>query len=219
MITNIFFDLDGTLIDSVPDITSALNEMRQHYQLEPISIETVTSIIGKGFPTTVRRVLGLNFDNAYVEQIADQAINRTKQAYAQHSGKQTRVYAGVVDTLKALQQQGIRMAVVTNKEHKDAVKVLDQCQLTEFFDAIIGGDSTPHYKPHPQPLITAMKMLNATTDNSVMVGDSRNDFDCANSANMRCIMVDYGYANGEDIYQFGAFAYISKFNALLSAIK
>lgn len=216
MINNIFFDLDGTLIDSVPDITMALNAMRNHYALAPISIETVSQIIGKGFPTTVRKVLGLDLTNDHIERIANDAIQKTKEAYAQYSGQRTKLYDGVIDTLQQLYQSGIKMAIVTNKEHKDALKVLGQCGLSEFFETVIGGDSTTNYKPHPQPLIEAMSQLNARKDESIMVGDSRNDFECANAANIRCVMVDYGYANGENVKEYDAYKCISQFNQLTS---
>ena len=216
MINNIFFDLDGTLIDSVPDITFALNTMRDHYALAPISVKTVSQIIGKGFPTTVRKVLGLDLSADQVAHTANDAIKITKEAYAKYSGQQTKVYEGVIETLQQLYQSGIKMAVVTNKEYKDAIKVLAQCGLSEFFDVVIGGDSTTHYKPHPQPLIEAMSKLGAKLDSSIMVGDSRNDFECAAAANMRCVMVDYGYANDENVHHFGAYKCISQFNQLTS---
>lgn len=212
MIKNIFFDLDGTLVNTVGDLTVATNTMREYFNLEPISKDIVENIVGQGYPTTVRKVLALDFDDEnYIESIADKGVKIVSQTYKSLNSTNSIVYPGVFETLDYLKQQSIKMAIVTNKHQNDAIQSLTHLKLIDYFEIIVGGDSTSSYKPYPEPLLFAIDKLNAKPEESLMVGDSINDYLCAKEANIKTILVNYGYNNGIDLKALESFAYIDDF--------
>ena len=211
MIKNIFFDLDGTLIDSAGDITAAVNTMRHNYNLEPVTKGVVANVIGKGYPNTVRKMLALDFDTDHIENIIDEAIVIVTKSYKSQESANTIVYDGVRDTLEHYKQKNIAMAVVTNKTEDAAIDTLKHLNLDKYFDVIVGGDTTINYKPSPEPLLYAMQQLNANADESIMIGDSENDYKCATACGMNTILLNYGYNNGIDLKSLSAFAYVDDF--------
>ena len=159
----LFFDLDGTLINSIKDITYALNKMRAYFSLAPINDNITASIIGKGFPITTQKVLALDFPADKVERYAKKALALTLTSYESAIGEHTHIYPGVTEVLTSLKEQCIPMAIVTNKEEVHAFKTLKSLNLTSYFDCIVGGDTTEFYKPHPAPLAYACKKTVAPT--------------------------------------------------------
>ncbi|ABK89477.1 HAD family hydrolase [Francisella tularensis subsp. novicida] len=219
MIKNIFFDLDGTLVNTVGDLTVATNNMRKHFGLNPVSEDVLANIIGKGYPTTVRKVLALDFDDKdYIESIADEGVKIVSQTYKTLNSANSKVYPNVFKTLDFLKQQNIKMAVVTNKHEEDAIQSLTHLGLVDYFEVIVGGDTTTSYKPYPEPLLFAMNKLNAKPEESLMVGDSINDFLCAQGANIKIVIVSYGYHNGIDLKSLESFAYIDDFSTIKNLI-
>ena len=212
MIKNIFFDLDGTLVNTIGDITVATNAMRKYFGLKPVSKNVLANIIGKGYSTTVRKVLALDFtDKKYIESITDKGVKILSDNYKILNSANSKVYPNVFETLDFLKQQNIKMAIVTNKHEEDAIQSLSHLNLLDYFDIIIGGDTTPSYKPNSEPLLFAMNKLNAKPDESLMVGDSMNDFLCAQGANIKVVIVSYGYHNGIDLKSLDSFAHIDDF--------
>ncbi|QLE78499.1 HAD-IA family hydrolase [Francisella sp. Scap27] len=219
MIKNIFFDLDGTLVNTVGDLTVATNTMRKHFGLKLVSEEVLANIIGKGYPTTVRKVLALDFDdNDYIESVADEGVKIVSQTYKTLNSANSKIYPSVVATLDYLKSKNIKMAVVTNKHEEDAIQSLTHLDLIDYFELIVGGDTTSSYKPYAEPLLFAMEKLNAKADESLMIGDSENDFLCAKDANVKSVIVSYGYHNGIDIKSLDSFAYIDDFAELKQII-
>ena len=214
----LFFDLDGTLVNTLSDLTFALNKMRNYFQLSPIDNAITANIIGKGFPTTTKKVLALDFDRQQVAQHAQKALDLTLLNYEQSMGAHSHIYDGVIDMLAQLKLMGIKMAIVTNKEHKHALKTLTQLKLIDYFDVVIGGDSTPFYKPHPAPLQSAIKALDADAKNSLMIGDSENDLLCAHALKIPCIIIGHGYHNGKDLKSLNPYAFIEHFDELIPCI-
>lgn len=214
----LFFDLDGTLVNSVSDITYALNKMRAHFALDPISDQTTASIIGKGFPTTTQKVLSLDLTPEKVAAYANDALKLTLDHYEEAMGQHTHIYPGVIEVLTHFRDLKIKMAVVTNKEEAHAIKTLKHLGLNQYFDCIVGGDTTPFYKPNPAPLEYAARMLNADITTSLMIGDSANDAYCAKAYNMPYILISHGYANGVDLHNLNAIAVIEHFDELKSYI-
>ena len=210
----LFFDLDGTLVNSLSDITYALNQMRAHFALDPIYDNTVASIIGKGFPTTTQKVLALDLSADKVKAYAQDALKLTLDYYESAMGRHTHVYPRVVEALTYFKHLHIKMAIVTNKEEAHAIKTLTHLGLDQYFDCIIGGDTTAFYKPNPAPLQYAAKLLEADINKSLMIGDSANDAYCAKALNMPYILISHGYANGVDLYDLGALAVIEHFDEL-----
>ena len=216
---NVFFDLDGTLVNTLSDLTFALNKMRAHFKLKPINDQTTANIIGKGFPTTTKKILALDLSEDEVQQYSQQALNLTLKHYENAMGKHSHIYDGVIVLLQKLKYLNIKMAVVTNKEYKHAIKTLQQLDLIHYFDAVIGGDSTEFYKPHPQPLQQALKLLNVSTENSIMIGDSENDLLCAHALKMPCVIIGHGYHNGKDLKSLNPYAYINHFDELFAFLQ
>ncbi|MFV9984362.1 MAG: HAD-IA family hydrolase [Francisella endosymbiont of Hyalomma asiaticum] len=219
MIKNIFFDLDETLVNTIGDITVATNAMRKHFGLKPVSKNVLANIIGKGYLTTVRKVLVLDFsDKKYIESIIDEGVKILSDNYKILNSANSKVYPNVFETLDFLKQQNIKMAIVTNKHEEDAIQSLSHLNLLDYFDIIIGGDTTPSYKPNSEPLLFAMNKLNAKPDKSLMVGDSMNDFLCAQGANIKVVIVSYGYHNGIDLKSLDSFAHIDDFTEIKDLI-
>lgn len=220
MIKNIFFDLDGTLVNTVGDLTVATNTMRKHFGLKPVTENVLANIIGKGYPTTVRKVLALDFDDKdYIESIADEGVRIISQTYKSLNSANSKVYPNVFETLDILKHKGIRMSVITNKHEEDAKQSLKHLGLIDYFEIIIGGDTTTNYKPQPQPLFFALEKLNIKPDECLMVGDSLNDFLCGKGADIKTILVSYGYHNGVDLKDLDSFAYIDDFAEIKNLIK
>ena len=215
----ILFDLDGTLIDSAADITTALNAMRAHFKLPPVSTATTATIIGKGLPVTIRHLLRQDWSDNYIEQVYPEAYDVVVQAYSQCCGSHTRIYPGVTETLHSLATQGIPMAVVTNKEQSHTEQVLAKTGLSAYFRVIIGGDATGAYKPDPEPLRAALKQLQASSPQAtVLIGDSESDIQAARALQMPVIAVNYGYNHGTPIASLYPDYIISHMDELLSLI-
>ena len=195
----VMFDLDGTLIDSVPDLAEAVETMLLKLGRPPAGIENVRLWIGNGAPMLVRRALAGNMDGSGVDdEQAEQALEIFMQAY-DGGHAHTKVYPGVRESLKWLQKQGVEMALITNKPERFVAPLLDELKLGRFFRWIIGGDTLPQKKPDPAALMFVMKMAGATPAQSMFIGDSRNDVLAAKAAGVRCVALSYGYNHGRPI--------------------
>ncbi len=182
---NVIFDLDGTLIDSAPDLHASANKMLASKGLAPLSLPQITSFIGNGVPKLVERCLAV-YDLPF-----DPEMVRVFQAfYAADPFTLTRPYPGVVACLQALQTGGCKLAVCTNKPEAPARVILDGLDLTRYFDFIAGGDTYPSMKPDPAPLHGCAKALGGE---ALYVGDSETDEKTAINANMRFALFEGGY--------------------------
>ena len=197
----ILFDFDGTLIDSVPDLVSAINEMQAALGRESFAEDVVRSWVGNGAHTLVKRALSasVNIDESIDTVFFEKALHIFLSAYKEHACVKTCTYPNVHTTLQKLKEYGYKMAIVTNKPHTFVAPILKGLKLEEYFSLYLGGDSLEKKKPHPEPLLHICKELGVDVLNAVMVGDSKNDILAANAANMQSIAVSYGYNYGEDI--------------------
>ena len=195
----VMFDLDGTLIDSVPDLAVAVETMLLKLGRPPAGIENVRMWIGNGAPMLVRRALAGSLEASGVDDPeAEQALEIFMDAY-DGGHELTRVYPGVRESLKWLQKQGVEMALITNKPERFVAPLLDELKLGRFFRWIIGGDTLPQKKPDPAALLFVMKMASVTPAQALFVGDSRNDVLAAKAAGVKCIALSYGYNHGRPI--------------------
>ena len=195
----VMFDLDGTLIDSVPDLAAAVETMLQALGRPPAGLENVKMWIGNGAPMLVRRALAGNLDASGVDDAeAERALEIFMEAY-DGGHEHTKVYPGVRESLKWLQKQGVEMALITNKPERFVAPLLDELKLGRFFRWIIGGDTLPQKKPDPAALQFVMKMAGVTPQQSMFIGDSRNDVLAAKAAGVRCVALNYGYNHGRPI--------------------
>ncbi|OYQ11077.1 phosphoglycolate phosphatase [Pseudomonas mandelii] len=195
----VMFDLDGTLIDSVPDLAAAVDEMLLKMGREPAGLESVREWVGNGAPVLVRRALAGGIDHSAVDDgEAEGALEIFMEAYSE-SHDLTVVYPGVRDTLKWLHKQGVEMALITNKPERFVAPLLDQMKIGRYFRWIIGGDTLPQKKPDPAALFFVMKMANIPASQSLFVGDSRSDVLAAKAAGVKCVALSYGYNHGRPI--------------------
>lgn len=198
-------DLDGTLIHTLPDLAEAANRLLHDMNQPPMDATVLATYVGKGSRDMVRRMLEARRqpgdtppDDAQLDSLVGQFFVHYRQVNTQHSV----VYPGVVEGLKAFQQAGVRLAVVTNKAFEFSRQLLTSTGLAPYFDLIIAGDTCNHKKPHPAPLLHACHHLDTAPQEALMVGDSINDAQAARAAGVPVVLVPYGYNHGQDVHSF-----------------
>ncbi len=218
----IIFDLDGTLIDSAPDILAATNQMLAALGLPDASLAEVSAWIGNGSKKLVERAL----QNKYVEFI-DAESNKTfftiawenwNDAYRANVAQHTKVYDGVEACLTRCEQLAIPMALITNKPIEFTHSILRGLVWENRFELILGGDSLQQKKPAPEPLLHACAQLQVEPESALMVGDSKNDIQAARAANMPVIAVSYGYNHGRPVTLENPDFVVSSLEQLVDAI-
>lgn len=213
----IIFDLDGTLIDSVPDLASAVNHMLETLGRETFEEETIRYWVGNGAQVLIKRALSgsTEIDENLDEALFEKALTVFLDFYGKHLCTTTRTYANVPATLRALKAEGYRLAIVTNKPFDFVRPILKGLYLDDLFELILGGDSLEKKKPDPSPLVHVCETVNVSIDESLMVGDSKNDILAANAAGMQSVGVTYGYNYGEEIGVYNPSIIINDFSELL----
>ena len=195
----VMFDLDGTLIDSVPDLAEAVDRMLVERGRPPAGVDKVRDWVGNGARVLVRRALAGGLDHAAVgEAETEEALARFLDIYAD-CHHLTALYPGVHELLEALSTAAVELAVVTNKPERFVAPLLEQVGLGGYFRWIIGGDTLPQQKPDPAALLQVMRLAGVEAAQSLFVGDSRNDVLAARAAAVPCIAVSYGYNHGRPI--------------------
>lgn len=197
----IIFDLDGTLIDSVPDIAYCIDEMLNILGRLPHGATKVRQWIGNGVERLVRRALV----GAMLGEPSDTDFARAYpiflELYAKHNGQNSTVYPGVREGLTILKSWNYPLACVTNKAARFTEPLLRTLKLHDFFDLVISGDTLATAKPNPAPLLHVATHFGVAPKLSLMVGDSFNDVLAARAAGLPVICVSYGYNHGQDIRQ------------------
>jgi len=185
---SVIFDLDGTLINSAPDILAATNRMLAESNIEPIDLETLTSFIGNGLPRLVE--LTMEHVGLPSSQHAEMTT-KTLAYYNSASSNFTEFYEGVPEFLEYLDSSGVRMGICTNKPYSSTIDILEKFQITKYFKIVIGGDSLVQRKPDPMPLQKAIEFLGP---NQVLyVGDSEVDAETAIRASVPFALFTRGY--------------------------
>ena len=183
------FDLDGTLIDSAPDIAAAVNSLFAELNLPAVPVAHVRRWIGDGAPKLLERALA-DVGSALT---AAELFPRFTVHYGENTVGRTTVYPGVEQALTELAGLGCRMGVCTNKPFAPTQAILAAFGLDRHFGAVIGGDSLPQRKPEPEPLWEVVRRLGGTPDQAVLVGDSAVDLACAEAAGIPAIIIPSGY--------------------------
>ena len=195
----VMFDLDGTLMDSVPDLAAAVDKMLMLLGREPVGIERVRDWVGNGSRVLVRRALADRLEHEGVgDELADEALALFMQAYA-GGHELTAVYPGVRECLDWLREREVKLAIITNKPAQFIEPLLEEKGLAGYFDWLVGGDTLPQQKPDPAALFWVMDKAGVAPGESLFVGDSRNDVRAAKAATVRCVALTYGYNHGEPI--------------------
>lgn len=189
----ILFDLDGTLVDSAPDIAAAVNELLAGRDLPPLRLDQVKSMIGGGIRKLVERAFAAS-GTPLLGTALDEANRVMAPIYRRHLTGRTRLMPGVREVLTHLHLSGIAMAVVTNKPQLAAREILLHFRLTEYLGAIVGGDAVTSLKPAPDALLLALDLLQVEPRDTLMVGDSSADVAAARAAGMAVILLRGGYS-------------------------
>jgi phosphoglycolate phosphatase len=185
------FDLDGTLIDTVPDLANALNHVLREHGHPPLSPREVQAMVGDGIPALVTRGFAARGADA-IE--ACQALPEFLEFYEASAANLSRPYPGVRDTLVELRRRGYRTAVCTNKAERATTAVLRGLHLMPLFDGIAGGDRFAVKKPDPGHLLGLIAELGGRPDQAAMIGDNENDAAAAHAASIPLVLMRYGYA-------------------------
>jgi len=193
----VIFDLDGTLIDSVPDLASSVNRALEELGRESFPEETVREWVGNGAQTLIRCALGLQESDG--GDLFKEALALFLDHYSKNLTEKTILYPGVEETLERVASCGLKMAVATNKPEPFVKPILEHFTILHRFDQIVGAETVPRKKPHPDPLLHICKNLGIEPSETLMVGDSKNDILAAKSAGIGSVAVSWGYNYGEDI--------------------
>lgn len=214
----LIFDFDGTLIDSVPDLADATNAMLTTLGKETYPLDTIRNWVGNGSRMLVERALVGKIEVLEDELTAEQADHAEEvffAAYKDISGSKTVAYPDVDNGLKKLKAAGYTLALVTNKPVRFVPKILQTFDWQDLFSAVLGGDSLTLKKPDPAPLLHVCEALNATPEQAIMIGDSRNDILAGQKANMDTLGLSYGYNYGQDIRELNPTQAFDDFAALV----
>lgn len=188
----VLFDLDGTLIDSAGDIRAAVNELLARHALGPLSLDDVKAMIGQGVKVTVERAF-----RACGRPLQGEALEQEHLAmldiYANHLTDFTELMPATVETLEALHEDGVKLAVATNKPQRAAEAVLDHFGLFPYLGSVVGGDAGVAKKPAPDILLAALERLGVEPWNALMVGDSISDVSSARAAGIAVVIIRGGY--------------------------
>ncbi|MDR0996893.1 MAG: phosphoglycolate phosphatase, partial [Zoogloeaceae bacterium] len=194
----IAFDLDGTLLDTVPDIAAACVQMMGALGLPELPTADIRRFVGQGTGELVRQCLAEVGAPTDADAL-DQALAAFRTAYEAENGVRASVFAGVAEGLEKFAASGLPLIVVTNKPTQFSLPLLDQTGLAPFFRFAVCGDTTPYKKPHPEPLLYACRRLDVAPERLLLIGDSINDARAARAARAQVVLVTYGYADSAPV--------------------
>lgn len=194
----VVFDLDGTLIDSVPDLALALNALMDEEGLPHVRPDQVPAMVGQGARILVTKAMAavgrpIGEDTAESRRL-ERLYHRFVDLYEAKPMVGTRPYDGAEDLLRALHGAGIRLGICTNKPHGPTEGVLKALSLAGLFDAVVGAGLIPERKPHPRPVLLALERMGVAPARAAMVGDTPYDVGAAHAAGLPIVMVDFGYS-------------------------
>ena len=189
MTAAVFFDLDGTLADTAPDLAGALNTLLARHGRPPVPYDEVRSLAAYGAQRLLRAGFGLSADDPGYAALRDEYLNLYGEAVCRHSA----LFPGMAEVLDALRTRNIPWGVVTNKHSRFTIPLLQKLGLTEHLACTISGDSCGNAKPHPEPLLLAATQLGVRAEDCLYVGDTINDLKAAEAAGMRVLIAGWGY--------------------------
>ncbi len=196
----ILFDLDGTLVDSVGDLSWCGNEMLRRLDMPTHDPQAARNWVGNGLERLVKRVLTGDMDADPDPALFERGEKIFSDLYARHASDHSELYPGVLETLQQLAGLDLRIACVTNKPEPFTSQLIESMGLASFFELVVAGNTTPRKKPDPMPLHYAADHFNLDYQNCLMVGDSSNDVKAARAAGFSIVCVPYGYNHGNDIH-------------------
>ena len=216
----VLFDLDGTLLDTVPDLHAAVCAMLADLGRPALPEEAVRSYVGRGIANLVKRVLADSLDAAEDDSPAPaEALASFRRHYARENGRRTQFFPGVREGLEAIRAAGLPMAVITNKAEAFTRPLLEMTRLAEFFSVVVSGDNLPRHKPDPMSLVWTCGRLGVSPTDALFIGDSVNDFLAARAACCRVFLLLYGYNEGRDVRELDCDAIVPSIISAASLIR
>lgn len=211
----VLFDLDGTLIDSAPDLAGAANTLRQERGLAPLPLAALRPWVGAGARGMLAAGLDLHPHHPEFEPLK----HRFLDLYEQRLLQDTHAFEGVPEMLAGLTGRAFRWGIVTNKAERFTLPIHRGLPLLQGASAVVGGDTTPHAKPHPAPLLAACERMGLNARDCIYVGDDLRDIQAAQAARMGSVAVRWGYLGlGADVTSWGADHVIEEPQALLGLL-
>jgi phosphoglycolate phosphatase len=220
MIDAVCIDLDGTLLDTIPDLAAAANAMLVDLDLDPLPQEAIRRFVGKGAEVLVQRALqAAGMTGLPGEPDYEAAHTRFYVNYRRLNGSAAALYHGVREGLDGLAALGLRLACVTNKPVEFTEPLLQRFDLERYFDFAIGGDTLAFKKPHPGQLLEACRRWTLDPARVLVVGDSLNDAQAARAAGMPVYLVPYGYNEGKPVVSADVDGIVSSLSELPTLIR
>ena len=213
----VIFDLDGTLIDSLPDVMNALNAVLADWGRRPVVLDEARLMVGGGAEPLLERAFDTTGDALPAEHLSD-CVDAFTAYYRDDPATKTTIFEGAVQALEALARKGMKLGLCTNKPHKSALQVLEVLQLERHFDACFGKASVPFHKPDRRHYDEVAAALGVDPDQSLYVGDSETDVETARNANVPIIMVSFGYSRRPAV-ELGGDRLINHFSELPDAVE
>lgn len=210
--TTIVFDLDGTLIDTAPDLVESLNHTIAARDLAPVSYEDLTHLVGQGARVMIQRAFALR-GAPLAEEDVPALLDRFITHYEAGMPGKSHPYPGLIEALERMKAAGYILAVCTNKMERLALPLLERLQLTDYFTAIAGGDTFAFRKPDPAHILATVERAGGQADKVLMIGDSINDIMAARNGNIPSIAVPFGYSD-VPVEELGASCIIGHFDEL-----
>lgn len=213
----VMFDLDGTLVQSAPDLIEAARRTLAGLGEPPRQDEEVTNFVGKGVKVLVERLLTVDRAPASAERL-EEAHALFMRHYVETNGQYSACYPHVPEVLRVLKGRGLLLGCVTNKPEPLIRPLLQKLDILGYMDCIVGGDTLPQRKPAPEPLWHACEQVGATVAETLMVGDSGNDALCARNAGVPVVLMTYGYNEGVPVDTVDCDGLVSSFHELSDMI-
>jgi phosphoglycolate phosphatase len=215
----IMIDVDGTLVDSVPDLSWCLDQTLKQIGLPPRGETAARQWVGNGVIRIVQRGIANDLDAAHDEALFEKAMPIFRELYAENTSKRSTLYPGVREGIDYLKTTGIKLGCITNKDAEFTHPILKDLGLWDDFEIVISGDTLEKKKPDPLPLLYGAEKLGAKPEKSLMLGDSMSDVKAARAAGFEIICMSYGYNHGVDIRESEPDAVIDSMVELKSLIK
>jgi len=204
----VLIDVDGTLVDSVPDLAFCIDEMLQQLDMPIRGEAAVRHWVGNGVERLVKRGLINALNGEPDEALYQKALPIFRELYAANTSVRSCLYDGVSDALTFLKSTGVKIGCVTNKASEFTLPILQDLGISDYFETILCGDMVERKKPDPLPLIMSAEKLGVAAQASMMLGDSMSDVKAARAAQFSIICMSYGYNHGEDIRDYNPDAVI-----------
>jgi phosphoglycolate phosphatase len=211
----VLIDLDGTLVDSVPDLAYAIDHMMMALEMPQHGEKKVRQWVGNGIEKLVKRALTDDMDAEPEEALFEQGLHIFKGSYSECNGRHSQLYDGVQEGLDWLKNQGFTVACITNKAQQFTMPLLESLGVLDYFELVVSGDSLPKKKPDPMPLLHSAAHFSITPSKALMIGDSMTDVKAARNAEFGAVIcVTYGYNHGIDIREANPDSVIDSFTQL-----